>query len=72
VVLTGPPRQYYLGLIVICVNCSMATEVDPETGNLVEVPRWRLVNLLEPYNAEDVPRTMHTLVCSGLYNGRES
>lgn len=69
IIVTGPPRAYYLGLVLTCINCAATTELNEHNGDLLEFPRWLLSNILEPYNMFDMPLTLDTLRLSHLTLG---
>lgn len=72
VIRTGPPREYYLGMVVSCASCAFVSEVNMDTGLLMELPRVRLADLFIEDNGFDMPRSTLTLGYSLLFNGRES
>ena len=65
-------REYHLGLVLCCINCAAITELDPQTGNLAEFPRVRIMNLTVPENWQELPHTTQSLGRSLLYLGKES
>jgi hypothetical protein len=68
----GSVVSFHLGLGITCLNCSVTAEMATDTGDLVEFPKMRIIDLTEPYNLQRVPRTTNSLGCSLLWNGKES